>query len=452
MKGNRSDSKPGWMAGATQVDFTPLDPQFLCGYPHIPRISTGTHDPLLSSALYLSDGETEVLFIANDILFIPKDLAGRARSRIEAATGIPARHILVSATHTHSGPVTLDYVSSEADPVVPRADARVLQRLEDAVVTAGTRARAAATRAETGSAVADATGIGTHRHDPRGPSDLSVPLLAVRELITRKPIALMLICSMHPTVLHEDSTLISGDFPGLARRLLQETTLGAGTPILHHTGPAGNQSPRHVTTANTFAEAGRLGGLLADAIQRALGTLTYTSGARLEVRNAGIELPPRLFDSVEEARRKLDAAVTRLEHLRGNNASRQDIRTAECDGFGAEEAVTLARAAADGRLDRIRHDAMPAEIQVFTVGDRLFAGWPGECFVEYGLAVKSRFPEAAVITLANGELQGYIVTPEAARSGCYEANNAVFAPESGAALVEQTLRLMEAAHGPGPGT
>ena len=61
-------------AGAAQVDISPKDSQFLCGYPHVERYSTGLHDPLMSSALYLNEGKMEVLFIANDIVFISKDI------------------------------------------------------------------------------------------------------------------------------------------------------------------------------------------------------------------------------------------------------------------------------------------------------------------------------------------------------------------------------------------
>jgi neutral ceramidase len=45
--------------------------------------------------------------------------------------------------------------------------------------------------------------------------------------------------------------------------------------------------------------------------------------------------------------------------------------------------------------------------------------------------------------MANGELQGYIVTPEAAARGVYEATNAVFGPENGPRFVETTLALLE---------
>jgi hypothetical protein len=70
--------------------------------------------------------------------------------------------------------------------------------------------------------------------------------------------------------------------------------------------------------------------------------------------------------------------------------------------------------------------------------------WPGEFFVEYALEVKARSPHTFVITMANGELQGYIVTPEAAARGTYEATNALFHPDSGRRIVEATLSLLAA--------
>jgi hypothetical protein len=47
-----------------------------------------------------------------------------------------------------------------------------------------------------------------------------------------------------------------------------------------------------------------------------------------------------------------------------------------------------------------------------------------------------------VITCANGELQGYIVTAAAAAGGGYEAANAVFTADNGARFVEATLALL----------
>ena len=77
------------IAGAATADITPDDSQFLFGYPHVRRYSTGVHDPLLSSALFLSDGTTPLLWVANDMIFISRPTAHRVRHRIETETGVP---------------------------------------------------------------------------------------------------------------------------------------------------------------------------------------------------------------------------------------------------------------------------------------------------------------------------------------------------------------------------
>jgi len=430
------------VAGAASTDISPEDSQFLFGYPHVERYSTGVHDPLLSSALYLFDGETPAMFIANDIIFFSKASVRRIRERIERATAIPPSNVMISATHTHSGPVTVDYVSNDADPVVPRADPNYVSFLEDRLVASAKAAFNSAQPAGVGFAVADSTGIGTNRRDPSGPADHRVPVLLVRTDDGASIIALMLVCSMHPTVLHEDSTLVSADFPGMARRFLQENVLGAGCPVLHHTGPCGNQSPRHVTRSNTFQEADRLGRILGQAVARVLPDIRCTSDVSLRCAQDFLDLPKKVFPTVREAEANLEKAQSKLEQLRQTNAPHREARTAECDWFGAEETLTLAKAAVDGRLEKAYAACLPAEIQIIKVGPWHYVGWPAEVFVEYGLAVKARKENTCVISLANGELQGYIVTPQAAAEGGYEASNGLFGPECGSMLVDKTMEML----------
>jgi neutral ceramidase len=430
------------LAGAGVADITPHDPQYLFGYPHVERTSTGVHDPLLSSALYLSDGRTPLLFIANDIIFVGKATAQRVRQRIEEATGVPAAHILVSATHTHSGPSTVDYISLEDDPLVPKVDSHYLQLFEDGIVAAGTEAVRRAQPAEAGLVIADSAGVGTNRRDPAGPADPQVPALLVRLAANGEPIACMIVCSMHPTVLREASKVVSGDFPGMARRFLQDHLLGPNCPVLQHTGPAGDQSPRHVIRGNTLEEAQRLGGILGRAVVDAIGTITFSSSLGLDARRTFVDLPPRAFPPVVEVERKLQRASQKLAHLRHIGAARQEVRGAEVDWFGAEETLRLARLAAEGRLEGAYQSCLPAEVQTLRVGPWTFVGWPGEVFVEYALAVKAEARDTYVISLANGELQGYITTEAAAVEGGYEASNSIFTPTAGQTLVKATLRLL----------
>jgi neutral ceramidase len=430
------------IAGAGVADITPRDSQYLFGYPHVERYSTGVHDHLLSSALYLFDGRTPLLFVANDIIFIGKATAQRVRQRIEEATGIPAANILISATHTHSGPSTVDYVSLEDDSFVPKVDSRYLQRFEDGIIAAGVEAVRRAQPAEVGLAVADGAGVGTNRRDPTGPADPQVPVMLARSAENGAPIACMIVCSMHPTVMREASKVVSGDFPGMARQFLQDHLLGADCPVLHHTGPAGNQSPRHVIRGNTLEEAQRLGETLGRAVTDTIGKITFVSSLDLDAQRTLIDLPHRTFPPVADAERKLQRASQKLAHLRQMGAPPQEIRGAEVDWFGAEETLRLAGLAADGRLVGAHQSCLPAEVQALKVGPWTFVGWPGEVFVEYALAVKAEARDTYVISLANGELQGYITTEAAAAEGGYEASNAIFAPQSGQVLAEETLRLL----------
>ena len=429
-------------AGSAQIDISPKDSQFLFGYPHVERYSTGINDPLLSSALYINDGQTAAIIVANDIVFVGKKSSQRIRERITAQTGIGGDHIMISATHTHSGPMTIDYISNEADPIVPKTDQKYVQFMEDRLVEAAVKAYKNAQPARIGLAIADSTGVGTNRRDPKGPADMNVPVLLVQNAAGTESIACMLVCSMHPTVLHEDSKLVSGDFPGYARMYLQKYCVGTKCAVLNHTGPAGNQSPRHVTKANTFAEAQRLGEILGKAVEKVLPTIQFQTSASIKCKQSLLDLPKRAFPDVATAQKKLDKAIARLEHLRTSGAPRQEVRTAECDWFGAEETLTMAKAAAEGRLSQGYELALPAEIQIIKIGPWAFVGWQGETFVDYALAVKKLFKNTFIISCANGELQGYIVTKEANDEGGYEASNALLSYESGDIMVQKTAELL----------
>ena len=433
------------VAGAAQVDVSPGDSQFLYGYPHVERWSEGVHDPLLASALYLSDGGTEVVFASCDIIYISKAMTQKVRERIADSTGIPPANVMVTATHTHSGPITVKCLSNEADPVVPEPDPVYVQQLESGIVRAVRMAHENAQPAEVGLSHADGSCVGTNRREPAGPSIPSVPVLTVQSANGKDILALMVVCSMHPTVLHEDSRLVSGDFPAMARQYLQNEALCSSCPVVFQTGACGNQSTRHVVRSNTFEEAERLGGLLGKEIEKAVMSTPFTTDIQLEVKQAFAELPLRFFPAPEEAESNLETVRRRLQPLQELGAPKAEVRTAECDVFGAEETLVLARASASGRVESVASTCLPAEIQIVRIGDWLIIGWPGEIFVEFALAVRDRFPNASIVTLANGEVQGYLVTEEAAQEGGYEASNALFqSPDGGRILVESTLNALAA--------
>jgi len=432
------------IAGAAVVDITPAGSVFLYGYPHVPRYSTGIHDPLECAALYLRRGEGQALFLANDVICLTRTFVAEVRRQIHSQTGVPEAAILISTTHTHSGPVTTNYLSNSADPAVPKADPVYLAMLADRIVQAARIAVESSVPAEIGLATTQAQGIGTNRHDPAGPADPEVPVLVARSVASKHPIGCMIIYGMHPTVLHEDSTLISGDFPYFTRQFLKQWALPAQCPVIYHNGASGDQSPRHTATANTFAEAKRLGEKLGHAISAVIPSLSYLPSWEIGARRAELDLVPRQFPTVATAIAAVDQARARHQRLKAQGASRQVVRTAECDVFGAEETAELARGAIDGRTGAAIAGSSPAEIQLIIIGPWKFVAWPGEYFVEYGLELKKRLPGSFLITLANGELQGYIVTASAAARLVYESTNALFSPENGPRMIEATLTLAQA--------
>ena len=436
---------PTLTAGAAEVDFTPRESHFLYGYPHVPRMSTGVHDPLLSCALYLSDGTTRQIFIANDIIFANKSITARVRERVEEETGVPATNILISATHTHSGPQVDDQLAKAADPVVPPYDPAFVNDLVDAMVRSAVQAAKRAEPAQLGLAIATVSGVGSNRHDPNGPTDAQVPVMVIRSADGKRNLAAQVVYGMHPTVLHEDSTLYSGDFPAFARQYLRDHTLGKDCVVLYHLGAAGDQSPRHVTRANTFEEAIRLGHLMGEQLAKVIPSIQYRSDVTLSSdRKLLSDLLQRKFRSVADAERERAEAHQRLEHLRATGAPRTAVRTAECDWFGAEETVTFAKAAESGQLADVTASCLPVEIQRLDVGPWTFVAWPGELFVEFALAVKRKAPNTFVITCANGHTSGYIVTQQAIDGKYYEATNAVFqSPDTGDRIVHETLKMLE---------
>lgn len=430
--------------GVARRDILPAKPMFLVGYPHVARISTGVHDPIFASAAYFSDGSREILTLSLDLCYLMPQTVRAWREAIRAATGIPASHILVSPTHTHSAPQTAEILMWRGDPVVPRPDPDYMDLVARRVLAAAMEARASAVDAELAVTRAEARGVGRNRIARDGPMDYEVGILFARRKADGAPLAALTVYGMHPTVLHEDSTRISSDFPHFARRQIEESL--PGSMVVYHNGPCGNLSPRYEVRGQTFAEAERLGRALGRAVVSAVVSLRkadFARAPRLEARQVFVKLPARRLPPRAAAERRLAAARAKYERLKAENAGHGPIRTQECVVFGREFVV---RALKYGDFKALVADYTPTELQALKIGDAFLAGWPGELFVEYGLELKRRLPggRTFIVTMANGELQGYIPTEQAVKEGAYEAGFRMFQPEAGKIMVRATEKLLRA--------
>lgn len=434
------------LAGSAVRDISPAKPVSLFGYPHVQRISTGIHDPLLASVLWLDNAGQRLIMIALDLLFLDPPAARAIRRRVAAASKIPDANVFISCSHTHSGPVTSRLLSWRNDPAVPLPDPAYFTWIGDQMVEASLVAAATAVPSELAWTGANAAGVGGNRLVADGVTDPECGILTIRNSQTKNIFAISLIYGMHPTVLHEDSTLISSDFPHYARLHLRET-FGDGVTMLYHTAPCGNQSPRRFVDGQTFAEAERLGrklGIVAAGALHNISEHDWCAGPRLEATLAPVILPRRPLLPLADASKQLAKYRGAYERLKTEQAPLPEIRTAECAVFGAEGAVALAEAETRGEIEQTLKNYTPVEVQVLRIGEVDVVGLPGECFADYALAIKrSARTRTFVVSLVNGELQGYIVTPEASATGGYEATNAVFAPEAGAMLVRTALTLVD---------
>ncbi len=71
-----------------------------------PRRNRGTGDPLLAKTLYASDGRGAVAIAGLDLIGIPREAADAAIGEAARQTGLAPEAILISCSHTHSGPYT----------------------------------------------------------------------------------------------------------------------------------------------------------------------------------------------------------------------------------------------------------------------------------------------------------------------------------------------------------
>ena len=92
--------------GYSRVCITPTESVPLAGYGATSkRMSTCVLRDLYTTCIAFTDRQNNtVLVVTNDLILSSADWTGEARKAMSEATGVPVDNILVSATHTHSGP------------------------------------------------------------------------------------------------------------------------------------------------------------------------------------------------------------------------------------------------------------------------------------------------------------------------------------------------------------
>jgi hypothetical protein len=434
-------------AGVKQYDITPHRGVRLAGYPHFPRENEGFHDSLYVTAIYISNGVEEFAFAALDILFFSKKYATEVRKRINEACGIPEKNILINCSHTHSGPWAAGNPELEAtaEGSTGDIDEEYISVLLDNIAKAVTEAKKCSFPATVGFGVGHIgaeSGIGGNRRDKNGVVDDSLNILAVKNAQGQLK-GVIANYSLHPTFLHEDSMLVSADYPAYLRYELTEKFPGAVVGFAQ--GTSGDQSSRYFRQGQSFDEAERVGRLMGKKAAEIIENMTYESDFTMAHASKEVEIRIRKYPPISELEEDVRVRTAYYEKLKAEGASYLDVQNANLRMLGAEDKLGYAICLRDGIRIDLYADENPAEVSAFRMGDHIICGYPGEVFVHYGLTVKEKSPAKStfVFELADGCLPGYCITDDAYEEDGYEAGNCLLEPKFGDIIAGTALELID---------
>jgi neutral ceramidase len=412
--------------GVATVDVTPPVGLRMAGFAARIDPAQGAHDPLTVRALAV--GETAIAVA--DVIGLDDALCARVRARLALADGA----VILAATHTHGGPMTLP------GRFGVDVDAAWLARLEDGFVDAIGRALADRRPATVTLAHGADPGVAKNRRHAGGLTDPSLPVVRVTGADGRV-VAVLVAYACHPVVLGADNRLWTADYPGFVRRRIEAAAPGATALFL--TGCCGDANTGHSAAASltraaaqgrTYEAAEGYAARIADAALAARPSVTASGPAR------GASSAVRL-DFVREARPVAELAAD----WRAERASATDpVRAVVLDHW-----IAWAEGAGAGPLT-----PYDGRVGVLDWGGIRIAGLPGEIFAETGLSVRAgldgRPTGGGTIAIAYADgCPGYIPPLSEIPHGGYEVAEAhryfatpgPFAPGSAERLAEAAVRV-----------
>lgn len=302
-------------AGVARVEITPGSFMPMYGYARRKcGPANGTHDPLLAKALVLATGDTRIAIVTLDIgNLVSANLARDVREKL----GIPV--LLLSASHTHSGPAFLTSGDEENLP-----GTAYLKEIEGKVFEAVRQANESLFPARL-TYGRGALQLGYNRLQeredgraravfenpervPYGPVDPEFMLLRVEDAAGAAR-AILVHYACHAVVLGPTNCKYSADFPGVMQARVEAALPGAQCMFVQ--GGAGDINPlfmgRTGIEEQDFAQVTKMGELLAAAVVRTNKDLKPAAPLRDPIRFATTTMP---FHDRWDKEKNLDIGIT----------------------------------------------------------------------------------------------------------------------------------------------
>lgn len=396
--------------GMAREEITPQEPMWMSGYGSRDRPADGKLTELWAKAIAIQDAAGErVVLVTLDLVGIGAGMTQRIAQEVKARHGLERQALVLSTTHTHSGPVVGDNLRAmySLDATAWQQVDRYTRELETKVVAAIGRALGSMQPAQLHWTVGRAHFAVNRRNNPenqvaqlrqdnklKGPVDHDVPILIVKDAAgTLRSVICGYAC--HATVL--SGYQWSGDWPGYAQIALEQRYPDAMAMLWTGCGADQNPLPRRdVELAKEYGAA--IDQAVAAACDRPLRAINGTLATRYnEVPLRFAHLPSR-----DELTRNL-ASDNRFE------AGRARLLLAQLDR--------------DGHLV----SDYPYPVQCWQLGDGptwVFLG--GEVVTDYALRLKQELAgNRTWIAGYCNDVMAYIASRRVLSEGGYEGGGAM---------------------------
>lgn len=437
--------------------------------------STGVHRELTASALVFADhgsGEEHAL-IALELGWLQTGDLRRLSDTVSAGTGLPSERIVITFSHTHAaGNYDPDRLEHEGGALIPGYLADLGKELTGLV----SAARAAVQPVDL------AFGVGrcdlAYNRDywdeenqlyacgsnPDRTADDTVVVTRVSDREGRL-VAILVNYSCHPTTLAWDNTLISPDYPGAMREVVERET---GAPCVFLLGASGDLGPRYGFVGETEA-ADRNGRQLGYAALSALeallpdGTEMHYDGPVISGATIGVWSMGPMDAGRAQRIRAFDSAVMSLDLPLLDLPGQVELDGQLADWTSREATARQAgrdREAADcrARIERVRRamrriESVPPDrlsapygVTLWRIGEGVLVMVSGEPYSVLQRELRARFPMTAivVVVLCNRGTGGYLLPADDYGKGLYQEEAAAIGPDGLEAVISAIERQLAA--------
>jgi hypothetical protein len=435
--------------------------------------ATGVHRPLLATLLWLESdnaSQTEPMIIVSlDHCILDRQEIANIRQSIQQSTGVSCENVLVTLTHTH-GAGWMSRTRSD----LPGGEL-LGPYLDDLAEKVG-RLAAQAQRQVAEAMIVYAKGhceLATHRNffdqqlerfvcglNPTGPADDTLLLSKITDK-QGKTLATVVNYACHPTTLAWDNTLISPDWVGAMREVIEQEE---GGMCLFLQGASGDLGPRYGFVGDTQV-ADRNGRQVGFAALSTLATIAepltqYSyAGPVISGTMIGTWQTEPLDPSTQQGLRawRWESFIVELPYRHDLPTVDQTIlerqewleREEQARKSGDETGTREARAQVEQRTRQLtRLDNLvpgpcyPLEIRIGLLGDALWVFLPGELYQVFQVSLRERFAMRPVFvtTLTNDWQPGYIPAASSYGYEIYQEVIAATAPGCLEVLLESICR------------